>query len=246
MRTTLFGLLLLSASASAQQLHTFENGEVADAQKINENFNYVLENATGSSGCSAEQDGSSVVITCADGTSGVLASEGTVVVYPSGVEGESIDPSTFPSGDFVIKDANDVVLAATTDASGPDFNVTIDSSIRARLINDDEQGLVKLQPLNSVYIQVGYLSADCSGDPLALHSLSYLTYTDNLGFAIPGVSVGQQLIKSRQNFALWPNELAITGCTELSSIRTAWVLVPYQPATEILNAAYPIRVEQLP
>ena len=73
-------LLIFPAFTSAQELHTFSNGEVADAEKINENFQYVLENATGSGGCSAEQDGSSVVITCADGTSGVLASEGTGVL----------------------------------------------------------------------------------------------------------------------------------------------------------------------
>ena len=71
-------LLFFSCLVSAQELHTFSNGEVADAEKINQNFQYVLENATGSGGCSAEQDGSSVVITCADGTSGVLASAGTV------------------------------------------------------------------------------------------------------------------------------------------------------------------------
>ena len=56
-------LMILSSLVSAQELHTFSNGEVADAEKINENFQYVLENATGSGGCSAEQDGSSVVIT---------------------------------------------------------------------------------------------------------------------------------------------------------------------------------------
>ena len=84
----LFIVLLVTfpGLTSAQDLHTFSNGEVADAEKINENFQYVLQNATGSGGCSAEQDGSSVVITCADGTSGVLASEGTVVVYVPGVD----------------------------------------------------------------------------------------------------------------------------------------------------------------
>ena len=56
-------LMILSSLVSAQEHHTFSNGEVADAEKINENFQYVLENATGSGGCSAEQDGSSVVIT---------------------------------------------------------------------------------------------------------------------------------------------------------------------------------------
>ena len=91
-------ILFFPAALAAQELHTFSNGEVADAEKINENFQYVLENATGSGGCSAEQDGSSVVITCADGTSGVLASEGTVVVYPEGgIVGVPVQ--SWPTGD---------------------------------------------------------------------------------------------------------------------------------------------------
>ena len=88
-RLLLSALLLFPVALSAQELHTFSNGEVADAEKINENFQYVLENATGGGGCSAQQEGSSVVISCADGTSGVLASEGTVVVYPEGAIGEA-------------------------------------------------------------------------------------------------------------------------------------------------------------
>lgn len=44
----LASFLLLPGLALGQGLHTFENGQVADAQKINENFNYVLENADGS------------------------------------------------------------------------------------------------------------------------------------------------------------------------------------------------------
>ena len=38
MRFILTALFLLPAIAKAQQLHTFKNGEVADAEKVNENF----------------------------------------------------------------------------------------------------------------------------------------------------------------------------------------------------------------
>ena len=41
MRYLLTALLLLPALVSAQELHTFKNGEVADAEKINENFERV-------------------------------------------------------------------------------------------------------------------------------------------------------------------------------------------------------------
>jgi len=118
MRNLLLSLLMIFPnSVSAQELHTFSNGEVADAEKINENFQYVLENATSTGGCSAEQDGSSVVITCADGTSGVLASAGTVVLIPEGETGETPDYSTINVGEFYWVDGNGVVLGKRANGS---------------------------------------------------------------------------------------------------------------------------------
>ena len=46
MRYLLAALLLLPALVSAQELHTFKNGEVADADKVNENFNALLKQIT--------------------------------------------------------------------------------------------------------------------------------------------------------------------------------------------------------
>ena len=40
-------LVLLSTGAAAQTLHTFSNGEIADAEKINETHQYLLEKASG-------------------------------------------------------------------------------------------------------------------------------------------------------------------------------------------------------
>jgi len=102
-------LLLLPALSFAQVPHTFNNGEGADAEKINENFNYVLQNASG--GCSATQQENSVVIECADGTSGVVASYGTVVVLPSGsIKGVLPDITSVPVGDIYVVDATDIAL----------------------------------------------------------------------------------------------------------------------------------------
>ena len=39
MHSLLLALALLPSLAFAQDLHTFSNGEVTDAEKINENFN---------------------------------------------------------------------------------------------------------------------------------------------------------------------------------------------------------------
>ena len=64
-------LLPLSALAQTQVPNVFEDGTPATAAEVNENFQYVLENASG--GCSATQQDNSVLIECADGTSGVIA-----------------------------------------------------------------------------------------------------------------------------------------------------------------------------
>lgn len=80
MKKLIAPLLLISSSfVFGQELHTFSNGEVADAEKINENFEALKSEISGSGGCSAEQDGSSVVITCADGTSAVVQNTTTIV-----------------------------------------------------------------------------------------------------------------------------------------------------------------------
>ena len=245
--------LLIAPAVSAQELHTFSNGAVADAEKINENFEALKSEISGSGGCSAEQDGSSVVITCADGTSGVLASEGTVVIVPQGELGEVPDTSTYPSGDFVVVDANDVVLASTTDASGPDFGVQIDSdpSFYAMIINDENDSVVLLEPRNSAAIQVGFISDDCSGNALTMSynggSRPYLHYAPDIGFAVPDEDLGEQLFKSQPaTYKFWPDDLEVSGCKEISLIRRAFTLVPYQPASELLEAAYPVRVKQMP
>jgi hypothetical protein len=242
----LAALLALTASAisTAQELHTFSNGEVADAEKINENFQYLLNSG---GGCSATQDGSSVVITCADGSSGVLAGAGTVVVYPEGQLGTSIDVGIFPQGEFVLMDANDQILGPSKDPDGPEYFLAIDyGQYYASLINDDTSSIVKLQIRDSVYVQIGYISDDCTGQPLALWNRNYLLYEPNIGFAVAGVSVGEQLIKSRLGYLISPSEFEVSGCRTESDIREAYLLQPYTPSSEILNAAYPVRLEQLP
>ena len=311
-------LLLFPMALSAQELHTFSNGEVADAEKINENFQYVLENATGADGatgtqglagadgatgaqgpagaagadgatgaqgpagaageagadaedvnlnfsnvdqrlklleagdtggCKATQQGNSVLIECAASTFGVIAGAGTVVVYPEGQIGEVPDISTFPSGEFVLVDANDQVLGLSKSTTGPKYSVQIDIDSEkywAILINDEDSNSVVLNIADSSRVQIGYTTEDCTGDPLSLWGSGYLLYLDTLGYAVAGPSVGEQLIKSRPNYSLWPSDLRVGGCRSESVIREGYVLIPYTPAPEILNAAYPAKMVRLP
>jgi hypothetical protein len=67
--------VLFSTDLCAQELHTFSNGEVADADKVNENFSVLREEISATGSCSAEQSGRDVLITCPDGTSGVLTQD---------------------------------------------------------------------------------------------------------------------------------------------------------------------------
>ena len=119
---------LVAAPLTQAQLKTFKPGDVIKSSEINENFEY-LEEQIGSAGdaasaqCSAKQDGSSVVISCTDGSSAVLAGAGTVVTYPEGgVIGES-PTQTWSTGSIVYVDAADIILAEVE--SGDYFLVKI-------------------------------------------------------------------------------------------------------------------------
>ena len=107
MRYLLTALLLLPVLLSAQELHTFRNGEVADADKLNESLQYILNNASG--GCSVEQVDNTAEITWADGTTAVVPGYGTVVVYGNGTVGE-LPPVDYNTGSIVLKDNANVVL----------------------------------------------------------------------------------------------------------------------------------------
>ena len=84
---------------------------------MNENFQYVLENASG--GCSATQQDNSVLIECADGTSGVIAGAGAVLLIPEGVVEETPDYSAVNVGEFYWADGNGVFLGIWEAESPP-------------------------------------------------------------------------------------------------------------------------------
>ena len=116
----------VSAIAQTQVPNVFEDGTPATAAEVNENFQYVLENASGGGGCSATQQDNSVVIECADGTSGVIAGAGTVLVYPEGITGQP-PAIEYNTGDIVLIDNGDVILgkASRTYSSHPMFDVPV-------------------------------------------------------------------------------------------------------------------------
>jgi len=237
-------VMILPTAIAAQELHTFSNGEVADAEKINENFQYVLENATGSGGCSAEQDGSSVVITCADGTTGVLASEGTVVVYPEGgIVGDS-PVQSWPTGSIVFVDDNDIVLAEAIES----MNNTIFymGGFRGTFVNRDESVLVTGWGGGG---DLYYLTDDCTGQEFGTYPS--LLYDTPDGLAVADISTNEDQILSnsqrKSGHGRFPDSYSPIGtCTTVQSVVNARPLIDYTPSEEIINAVYPVRLNQLP
>lgn len=258
-----FTLLLLAfpVLTLAQELHTFSNGEVADAEKINENFQYVLENATGSGGCSAEQDGSSVVITCTDGTSGVLASEGTVVVYVPG-EGLPVDLSQLRLGALVVRDATEVILGEVDEWSGTAFDVFVEledrrESVVVRLVSHrghycDDSGDVKecvLVGATSNYIgRVYFQDENCAGIPFGINSPGTV-FIDETLYGWGDVIGGNILYKSSRDVGFLKKTGSFVPQGECHNGEGARILRPYVPLTPpstFTSAAYPLSIEQLP
>ena len=103
MRLVLCSLALMVPQVWAQVTlpHDFQPNTKASASKVMENFRALETAIEGIGGCTATQQDNSVLIECADGTSGVLAGAGMAVVIPEGgVSGEAPDISEIPVGDF--------------------------------------------------------------------------------------------------------------------------------------------------
>ena len=244
----------VSAIAFAQELHTFSNGEIADADKINENFQYVLQNGGG--GCSAAQDGSSVVITCADGSSGVLASAGTVVVYPQG-RTSPVDLNTFNSGDIILEDANGVVLGLVTEAKGDFFVVPVTDSVLPQIgiLNNTERGEVLLVSATTFNppITLYFTEEGCGGVGFNSNG-NYVIVRGDSGDAYVADRTQQYslLIKSKLVGVSYNdviNELnnPNSECSEYQGVESGlYAYTPWYPPDEMKNAAYPVRVKQLP
>ena len=251
MRSLIATLLLvpLSALAQTQVPNVFEDGTPASAAEVNENFQYVLENASG--GCSATQQDNSVLIECADGTSGVIAGAGTVVMYPEGTTGTVPDLTTIPNGDFVIKDTNDVILGEYWNNSlVPNWfriNLRQDKALIGVIGNDPATQTITLTATGAYSIY--FVTDDCTGnaflaEPFRLHDFG----DDGLAIASLGNSSGTTIFYSSKASAYWDGSQVapVSECRPESAISDMNVAVPYTAAPEILNAAYPVRVEQLP
>ena len=199
------------------------------------------------SSCSVAQVGSSAVITCEDGTSAALASAGTVVVYPEGTLGAS-PPLTYPTGAVVIKDASGTVLGeALADFEGGHY-------IELKVGETTSTGvLANVTSSSSVELffptQYFYLEEDCQGLPFVQHP-TFITWddsTDEYYVGNPDVVSTTILFGSQKTSSYVANGILQSfACENGSVVVSALPTVPFVPPQEILNAVYPISLEQLP
>ena len=252
MRYLLLSLFLIfPALVAAQELHTFSNGEVADAEKINENFEALKSEISGNGGCSAEQDESSVIISCADGSSGVLAGAGTVIALSNGVFGDS-ENLTYNTGDIVVKDNDGVIIAVANSSGGEIVEVTLeqDPLLLGYLYNDHSEQQIRVTGTDYNYIL--FQTDDCSGQPF----VSYLRGSEpilddglgNLFTKDPESTRERLLFGSRiRSAGMFFNEFWEADQCEIGSyVADAYLGVEYFPSSEIVNATYPFVLEQLP
>ena len=173
----------------------------------------------------------------------MLASAGTVVTYPEG-QSPPVDMSQFPTGEIVIIDANGVKLARLYFTSGNDFyaylNPAGEASFFAVLTNETQGQTVKISGGNTL---AKFNTTDCTGQ-------AFTTTVDN--WLLNGPLLNQFFAMSSQTekySQILRSEFdgkddicrPITEAT--SNARTVF---PYIPASEILNAVYPLDLEQLP
>ena len=229
-----------TAFAAAQVPNTFNNGEVADADKINENFSYVLENASG--GCTVEQVDNTAEITCADGSIAVVPGYGTVLVLPEGVVGETpvIDINTGP---VVVMDANDAVLGINDPQPNTGYyRIVLGENISGKynitfgyIRNDDGTRQVDFSARDH---ELYFTDPDCFGPIFSNGSFALVNNLRDGGFLIESSNEYTVLFKSRMDYE--------GACENGDFTATQSLMNAYTPSPEILNAAYPVRLEQLP
>lgn len=259
-------LIFIATPTFAQELNEFSNGSVADADAINENFQNlndriktIEEAGGGGGGCSAEQDGSNVVITCADGSTGVLASAGTVVRYPMGAIDGPVEE--FRTGDIVLRDGNGVVLGRIV-------------YLRSSFVCDPVLYLGEFgenNPAEGFLQESGYLcvenmpgtedvlvrsimqldrvptyfqSTDCTGAPFANHTHPFILPGSEADWVViaEGILRSEILVKSK--FQVGGPDAT---CEEISPIaETGHFFRRFTLPSELHAPAFPVELEQLP
>ena len=256
----LLALLLLPALSFAQVPHTFQNGDVADANAVNANFQnldsriQVIEDA-GGGGCSVAQLEQSASISCTDGSVAAVASVGRVVLVPVAEYGEVPDLTDVNTSTIYVVDANEVVLGEWQSAGvlPPLYGLVSNDGIRQFIIQNNESTqtveIVRNSGANWVFTE-----PNCTGDIWTTNSggsISLIKDPRNNDDLVLYFDPEALAIDPQDTFPLtistifessWP--AGGTGCINGQFPGQATLLIPYILPDEILNAAYPLAVIQ--
>ena len=203
------------------------------------------------------------MIECADGTSGVIAGAGTVVIMPEVSATEIPDITSIPSGEFVWRDANGVLLAywdsgvTGSPVSYLKYRARLDTPVvRFTLVNHHADQAVYLSSRGAGAF---YAESDCSGTGFTRSSATELIiFGPEEGLFIAANRVDSAIAsvdlpaRGRRDGAgtessAWPAPEAGECVAIAPSPQRGMVpIVGIEFPDEILNAAYPIEVDQLP
>ena len=264
MRYLLTALLLLPALVSAQELHTLKNGEVADAEQINQNFEALdssvnnltirlqsSENIQKSGLCRIDRESLVTRYECGSSYSFNVdpEAERTPLVE---IGAEPAHPT--PAYGLVL-DADDQVIAysnprwSRTDYFPVLFFDDAGNAFRARLYNhsDGRVGVTTANGGSDLYFE----SDNCSG-PAYVTAPEFVaeTSTGDLLATAPSLEFFPIQVRSYQRPAgIIINPLVnhdAGACQPSQRMLLLFPTVSFNLPIEVLNAAYPVRLEQLP
>ena len=215
------------------------------------------------SSCSASQNGSSVLVSCTDGTSAVLASNGTVVIAPEIVT-EPSDISTINTGDIIVVDNNDILLGVVSASFGPNFGNIVEIAP-----NVEGKDLASVSNTLSGEIFIGpyfannsstlfFTKPDCQGAALVLNG-----YQDGVMFTgdyrdparqyylsgtvrLDGTVLSKSTYTTQRYFSGKVVSAPSPCNNQDNALSAPWLAEKFSLADQLLNAVYPIALEQLP
>ena len=215
------------------------------------------------SSCSASQNGSSVLVSCTDGTSAVLASNGTVVIAPEVVT-EPSDISTINTGDIIVVDNTDILLGVVSASFGPNFGNIVEIAP-----NVEGKDLASVSNTLSGEIFIGpyfannsstlfFTKTDCQGAALVLNG-----YQDGVMFTgdyrdparqyylsgtvrLDGTVLSKSTYTTQRYFSGKVVSAPSPCNNQDNALSAPWLAEKFSLADQLLNAVYPIALEQLP
>ena len=160
-----------------------------------------------------------------------------------------IPPIDYNTGPVVVYDANDVALGAVY-ANRPDcFDLYLATAAENGF---DRLGIVcNVEDSQSVRLtgqsyNVFFLETDCQGLPFTQSQLHLLEIETDVWMVPFPAPVQESLLLRSYRRAAHEYNPTTGSCINGDNVKGVFPMAIYTPAPEVSNAAYPVRLEQLP